>query len=95
MRRQSGIKHIHTPDLFTRKRQIPPQVTIHPRQEETSAHIREKPNRRLRHGEHCSFGGDADGCVDAQPHASAHGDSVHVGNVRFLICGDEVVEVVF
>lgn len=91
----SSVKDICAFELLAGQSEIHSQLTIHSRKEKGRADVWEKSNRRFRHGEDGVLRGYPEGCVDTQPNAPTHGNSVYESNIRLAVGSNHVVEAVF
>lgn len=90
----AGVKGLDTFEGVGCEGEVGAKLAFEAREEERAADVGEEANTGFGHGEDSVLGCDADGSVDGEADAAAHGDAVEVGDVGFRVGGYEVVELV-
>lgn len=93
--RYTGVEGLNALEALRGQGQVGAEHALEAGEEEGSADVGEEADCRFGHREEGAFRGDADGRVDGQPDAAAHGDPVHVCNVGLRVGGDQMVQLVF
>lgn len=91
----SGVEVLHAFEWGACEGEIGAQFAFEARQEEGTSNVGKEAYPCLRHGESGVLGSDANGSVDGKTDTAAHGDAVHVGDIWFWVCGNEVIEFIF
>lgn len=91
----TGVEGLHASERGGCEGEVSAYLAFETGKEEGAAYVGEEADAGFGHGEDGVFGCDADGGVDGEADATAHGDSVEVGDVGLWVGGNEVVEFVF